>query len=116
LHHFRIQRKRGRRSKRAVDQTIEDLQRDERVRMIFAKTINRFVFKIEFVTIGEPLERKKREFIDEDELEELYRQYRQWKTDQPSADTDTLFDSSSFKMSFDDVYYKKQWYLVSFIQ
>ncbi len=31
LHHFRIQRKHTRRSKRAIDQTIEDLKQDERV-------------------------------------------------------------------------------------
>jgi subtilisin family serine protease len=96
LHHFRIQRKHGRRSKRAIDQTIEELQRDER---------------IEFITIGESLIREKREFIDDDKLEELYRQYRQWKNDQSSNEIDILFDNSSFKMSFDDTYYKKQWYL-----
>ncbi|CAF4845110.1 unnamed protein product, partial [Rotaria sp. Silwood1] len=31
LHHFRIQRKHGRRSKRALDDAIEDLKHDERV-------------------------------------------------------------------------------------
>ncbi len=72
-----------------------------------------FFLKIEFITIGESLVREKREFIDDEKLEELYRQYRQWKKDQSPIEMDILFDNSSFKMSFDDTYYKKQWYLVS---
>ncbi|CAF3726887.1 unnamed protein product [Rotaria socialis] len=96
LHHFRIERKHGRRSKRAIDETIEDLKHDER---------------IEFVTVGESLERQKREFTNDDELEELYKQYRRWKYDQLPIDMDLTIDNSSFKMSFDDTYYRKQWYL-----
>ncbi|CAF3842179.1 unnamed protein product [Rotaria magnacalcarata] len=96
LHHFRIQRKHDRRSKRAIDETIEDLKHDER---------------IEFVTVGESLERQKREFANDDELEELYKQYRRWKYDQLPVDMDLTIDNSSFKMSFDDTYYRKQWYL-----
>lgn len=58
--------------------------------------------------------RKKREFIDEDELEDLYRIYRKnKKTNRPLSATENLFDNSTFKMNFDDTYYKKQWYLVS---
>ncbi|CAF3367974.1 unnamed protein product [Rotaria sp. Silwood1] len=98
LHHFRIQRKHGRRSKRALDDAIEDLKHDER---------------IEYVTIAESLERQKREFINDDELEELYKKYRHWKHNQSPIDMESITDNSSFKMSFDDTYYKKQWYLVS---
>jgi hypothetical protein len=72
-----------------------------------------FFVKIEYITIAEPLERSKREFVNDDELEELYRQYRQWKDDQLPVDIDYLSDNSTFKMSFDDKYYRKQWYLVS---
>jgi hypothetical protein len=72
-----------------------------------------FFFKIEFITIAEPLERSKREFVNDDELEQFYRQYRQWKDDQLPIDIDYLSDNSTFKMSFDDTFYRKQWYLVS---
>jgi hypothetical protein len=67
------------------------------------------------VTIGETLERQKREFVNDDALEELYRRYGQWKKDQLPIETEFVFDNSSFRMSFDDTYYKKQWYLVSLI-
>jgi len=63
--------------------------------------------------IGESLEREKREFINDDELEELYTQYRQWKDDQLPIEMEFMVDNSSFKMSFDDTFYRKQWYLVS---
>jgi len=69
--------------------------------------------KIDFVTIGESLVRKKREFIDDLELEKLYRDYRQWKTNQLADSLETIFDNSSFRMSFNDTFYRKQWYLVS---
>jgi hypothetical protein len=67
------------------------------------------------VEIGELLQREKREFVNDDQMEELYREYRQWKNDQLPVELEVLFDNSSFKMSFDDTYYRKQWYLVSLI-
>lgn len=58
--------------------------------------------------------RKKREFIDDEELEDAYRKYRKnKKNNRPMSATENLFDNSSFKMNFDDTFYKKQWYLVS---
>lgn len=33
LYHFRIRRKRNHRSKRSIDETIDDLKRDERVKL-----------------------------------------------------------------------------------
>ena len=58
------------------------------------------------------LDRQKREFIDDDVLEALYRDYRRWKQDEPSTETEPTFDNATFKMSFDDTFYRKQWYLV----
>lgn len=65
------------------------------------------------MTVGESLERQKREFVNDDELEELYKRYRHWKYDQLPTDMDLNLDNSSFKMNFDDTYYRQQWYLVS---
>ncbi|CAF0789709.1 unnamed protein product [Adineta steineri] len=96
LHHLRIQRRHNRRSKRAINDIIEELQRDRR---------------IADVAVGHFLERQKRDFVHDDALEALYRQYRTWKDSHLSVDIDPDFKNSSLKMSFDDELYQKQWYL-----
>ncbi|CAF0806074.1 unnamed protein product [Didymodactylos carnosus] len=111
LYHFQIQRKRSSRSKRSIDDLVNELMTDDRV---------------EHVYLGKTLERQKREFIDEDELEEEYRRrnYRKWNDneyvkrleDEEETQKKNLFDSLSldqyqFKMKFDDEFYRKQWYL-----
>ncbi|CAF2545866.1 unnamed protein product [Rotaria sp. Silwood2] len=89
LYHFHIRRKRNHRSKRSIDETIEDLKRDER---------------IAFITVGESLERQKREFLDEDDLIDRLRKHQQ------SSDFNNI-GNLKLEMSFDDVLYSKQWYL-----
>ncbi|CAF1145419.1 unnamed protein product [Rotaria sordida] len=88
LYHFHVRRQRNHRSKRSLDETIEDLKRDER---------------IEFIAVGKPLIRQKREFEDNDRLTEVFKEHHQ------SINSET--DNLKLEMSFDDVLYSKQWYL-----
>lgn len=67
--------------------------------------------------MGETLIREKREFIDDEELENLYKEYRERELDKSKSKDDYSFnDNSTFKMSFDDTHYRKQWYLVCIIE
>ncbi|CAF2019698.1 unnamed protein product [Rotaria magnacalcarata] len=95
LYHFHIRRKRNHRSKRSTDDTIEDLKQDERV---------------EFVTVGTPLERQKREFLADDELIDRLHQYKKKTFNRKSFSYDEI-NGTNLKMSFDDKLYSKQWYL-----
>lgn len=71
------------------------------------------LFQIASVVVGKPLERKKRDFVHDDELEALYKRYRSWRKQPAFLDDEVDTNSSLFKMTFDDTLYKKQWYLVS---
>ncbi|CAF4594129.1 unnamed protein product [Rotaria sp. Silwood1] len=89
LYHFHIRRHRNHRSKRSIDETIEDLKRDER---------------IAYITIGESLERQKREFIDDNELIDFLKERQE-------LNNINKIENFKLEMSFDDVLYSKQWYL-----
>ncbi|CAF1134015.1 unnamed protein product [Adineta ricciae] len=62
MYHFQVRRKRNRRSKRQVNQLIDELKEDERIAS---------------VTVGERLERQKRNFVSDNKLIDLYKKYKE---------------------------------------
>ncbi|CAF0883079.1 unnamed protein product [Adineta steineri] len=97
LYHFQIRHKRNARSKRAAASLVEELKRDER---------------IEYVTVGEQLERKKRDLFSDDRLIDLYNKYKQKKQYNDDDDDESIeIDRSILDVSFDDKYFPEQWYL-----
>ena len=108
-----MRRKRHQRSKREIDVTIEALKQDERVKYYLLNQYKKnnlcfFAFlKIEHVLVGEPIHREKREVLTEEKMIKLYKKNLE-KNEKPKD-----IDISNLQISFNDVLYSKQWYLVS---
>ncbi|UJR30244.1 hypothetical protein I4U23_017782 [Adineta vaga] len=96
LYHFQIRRKRSHRSKREINQLVEELKEDERV---------------EYVTVGKELQREKRDYFPEDKMIDLFKKYQQKQQKTRAFYEYEKLGESSFKISFDDELFRKQWYL-----
>ena len=71
----------------------------------YSDSETRHAFQIEFVSVGEVLERQKRDFLDAEDRSTGHTQKNDER--QPAGS-----DHAHFRMHFDDVLYRKQWYLV----